>query len=66
MDDETLEAYAVGALRLAATQGDEQKGCFLAGQIAGMVKREQSAREIIDEILEQAVKVLCSMGKVAD
>ena len=57
---------AVGALRLAATQGDEQKGCFLAGQIAGMVKKEQSAREIVDEIMEQAVKVLCSMGKVAD
>ncbi len=66
VDDETLEAYAVGALRLAATQGDERKGCFLAGQIAGMVKKEQSAREIVDEIMEQAVKVLCSMGKVAD
>ena len=65
-DDDTLEAYAVGALRLAAMEGDNDKGCFLAGQIAGMVNKEQSAKEIVDEIMEQAVKVLCSMSRFGD
>ncbi len=65
-DEETLEAYAVGALRLAAQEGDAEKGCFLAGQIAGLVKQEQSAQEIVDEIMEQAVKVLCSMSRYAN
>ncbi len=56
--DDDLEQMAVGALRLAAVEGDEQKGCFLAGQIAGLVNKEQTAQEIIEEIFSEAEIVL--------
>ncbi len=58
MSDEELEALATGALRLAAKEGDSEKGCFLAGQIAAMVKKEQPAAEIIKEVMEQAEPIL--------
>ena len=58
MPDDELEAMAVGALRLAVKEGDSEKGCFLAGQIAGMVKKEQPAREIIKEVGEEAEPLL--------
>ena len=63
MPDDELEQLAVGALRLAAKEGDEKKGCFLAGQIAGMVQKEQTCQEIITEIFEQAEMVLKGAGK---
>lgn len=58
ISDNDLENMAVGALRLAAVDGDEKNGCFLAGQIAGMVDKEQSAKEIIEEICTEAEKIL--------
>lgn len=58
ISDNDLENMAVGALRLAAVDGDEKNGCFLAGQIAGMVNKEQSAKEIIEEICTDAEKIL--------
>ena len=56
--DEELEELGVGALRLAVQEGDIQRGCFLAGQIAAMVHKEQSAAEIIREVMEEAEIVL--------
>ena len=53
----------VGALRLAAVEGDEQRGSFLAGQIAALVKKEQPAADIIQEIFEEAEKVLGTAGR---
>jgi enoyl-[acyl-carrier protein] reductase II len=58
VSDEELEALAVGALRLAAVEGDEKNGCFLAGQIAGLVRKEQTAAEIICEIFAEAEEIL--------
>lgn len=58
ISDDNLEKMAVGALRLAAVNGDEKNGCFLAGQIAGMVNKEQCAKEIIEEICTDAEKIL--------
>ena len=58
MADEELEQLAVGALRLAAKEGDDKKGCFLAGQIAGMVNKEQTCKEIITEIFEETETIL--------
>lgn len=56
--DEELEALATGALRLAVQEGDLEKGCFLSGQAAAMVKKEQSAAEIIKEVMEEAEPLL--------
>ena len=58
MPDEELEALATGALRLAVQEGDNQKGCFLSGQIAAMVKKEQPAAEIVKEVMEEAEPIL--------
>ena len=44
--------------RLAVQEGDSQKGCFLSGQIAAMVKKEQPAAEIIKEVMEEAEPIL--------
>lgn len=58
MPDEELEALGAGALRRAVVEGDTEKGCFLSGQIAAMVKKEQPAAEIVREVVEEAEKVL--------
>lgn len=58
MPDEELEALATGTLRKAVQEGDNKEGCFLAGQIASMVKKEQPAAEIIKEVMEEAELVL--------
>ncbi|MBR4375553.1 MAG: enoyl-[Spirochaetia bacterium] len=58
ISNEELESAGIGALRAAAVDGDDSKGCFIAGQIAGMVNKEQSAKEIIDELVSQAEELL--------
>lgn len=58
MADDELEALGAGALRLAVQEGDAEKGCFLSGQIAAMVKKEQPAAEIIKEVVEEAEPIL--------
>ena len=55
---ETVADLGVGALRRAAIDGDTKTGCFLAGQISGMVKTEQTASEIINEIFAEAEQLL--------
>lgn len=58
MPDDELEALGTGALRLAVVDGDLEKGCFLAGQSAAMVNKEQSAAEIIKEVMDEAEPIL--------
>ena len=62
MPDDELEALATGALRLAVKEGDIEKGCFLAGQVAAMVKKEQPAAEIVKEVMDEAEVVLKGAG----
>ncbi len=61
--NQELEAFGAGALRLAAIEGDEERGCFMAGQIAAMVKKEQPAGEIISEMFAEAENILRGAGK---
>ena len=58
MPDEELEALGVGKLRMAVQEGDAENGCFLSGQIAAMVNREQPAADIVREVVEEAEVVL--------
>lgn len=58
MPDEELEALATGALRKAVVEGDLENGCFLSGQIAAMVKKEQPAADIVREIMQEAEPIL--------
>ena len=64
--DEQLAAFGTGAVRRAAVDGDLQGGSFLAGQIAGLVKREQTAREIVDEMMGECAALLGSAGERLD
>ncbi|MFI3206752.1 MAG: nitronate monooxygenase [Clostridia bacterium] len=58
ISDEELEALGGGSLYRAAILGEEKTGSFLAGQISGMINKEQSAQEIITEMFTHAEKVL--------
>lgn len=49
-----IEHYWAGALRRAAIDGDVDTGSLMAGQSVGMVTKEQSTQEIIDELIAQA------------
>lgn len=62
--DEELENLAVGALKKAVVDGDDEKGCFLAGQIAGIVNKEQSAAEIVKEVIDEAEPILKRAGEL--
>lgn len=55
---ERIAELGVGALRLAAIEGDEKNGCFLAGQVAGMIKEERSAGEIVRGIVKECETLL--------
>lgn len=55
---EELEQLTLGALRKAVVEGDTVNGTLMAGQIAGLVSREQTCQEMIDEIMEETAKLL--------
>jgi len=55
---EELEAMTVGSLRKAVVEGDVKFGTVMAGQIAGLVKKPQTCKEIVTELVEGAVEVL--------
>ena len=55
---EELEYLTLGTLRKAVMEGDVESGTVMAGQIAGMIKKEQSCQEIIEEMMAQAEKLL--------
>ena len=59
---EELEYLTLGALRKAVQEGDVTMGTVMAGQIAGMVSKEQTCKEIIEEIMAQA-ETLLNVGK---
>lgn len=58
VSNEELESFGEGALRLAAVEGDLKNGCFMSGQIAGLIKKEQSSKEIVEEMFSQAEGIL--------
>ena len=55
---EELEQLTLGALRKAVVEGDVVNGTLMAGQIAGLVRKEQTCEEMILEIMEQAETLL--------
>ena len=63
ISDEELEKLGGGALYRAAVGGTKKTGDFLAGQISGMIQKEQPAAEIIREMFEGAEEVLKGAGK---
>lgn len=58
---ERLEDLGKGALKRAVIDGDTQNSSMMAGQIAGMMKKEnQTCQEIIGELMTECEDVLTS------
>lgn len=55
---EELELLTVGSLRKAVQEGDVKNGSLMAGQIAGLIKKRQSCKEIIDELVNETKELL--------
>ena len=55
---EELELLTLGALRKAVVDGDVKNGTVMAGQIAGLIKKEQTCSEIIKELMDGMSNVL--------
>ncbi len=68
---EELEYLTLGTLRNAVLEGDVINGTVMAGQIAGMISKEQTCKEMIEEMMEQAGNFLAvkeefmTMSKIA-
>ena len=55
---EELELLTLGSLRKAVVDGDVVNGSVMAGQSAGLVKKEESCADIIKDVMTQAEKLL--------
>ncbi len=58
VSEETLDKMGAGALRKAAVNGESMEGSFMCGQIAGMIKAERPAQEIIESIMTETEQIL--------
>ena len=55
---EEMEALGAGSLRKAVVDGDTKEGTFMAGQISGMIKEIKPVKTIIDEMFDEANKLM--------
>ena len=55
---EELEYLTLGTLRTAVMEGDVTNGTVMAGQIAGMISKEQTCKEMIEEMMAQASELM--------
>lgn len=55
---EELERLTLGSLRNAVVNGDVKNGTVMAGQISGLVTKEQTCSEIIKEIMTEANDII--------
>ena len=57
-----IEHFWAGALRRAVIDGDVESGSLMAGQSVGMVTAEQTAAEILTELVDQATQAVAARG----
>ncbi|MBL1230851.1 enoyl-[acyl-carrier-protein] reductase FabK [Enterococcus sp. BWB1-3] len=57
-DLKKFEELGQGALYKAVVEGDMDSGSVMAGQIAGLVKKEETAEEIIYSLIEETTEVI--------
>ena len=57
-DKMELERFTLGSLRKAVFDGDTENGSLMAGQCAGLVKKEQTCQEMIEELMAQTAGLL--------
>lgn len=59
---EELEQMTLGSLRKAVQDGDADYGSMMSGQIAGLVKKQQTCREMLDELMAETEQVIASFA----
>lgn len=59
---EELENITVGSLRAAVVEGDVKNGTIMAGQIAGLVKKEETCKELIGRLVQETDKLIKGAG----
>ena len=60
-----LEQLTLGSLRRAVMDGDVVNGTLMAGQISGLVSKEQTCKEMIEEIMSEAGECFASVERGA-
>jgi len=58
-----IEHFWAGALRRAVIDGDVENGSLMAGQSVGLVTGEQPIRQILAELIDQAVAALVARSR---
>ena len=58
---EDILAFGSGSLRKAVQEGD-RNGSYMAGECAGMVKKEESAQAIVEDLILGAEKVIADFA----
>jgi enoyl-[acyl-carrier protein] reductase II len=53
-----IRAFGTGSVRKAVFDGDLAGGSFLAGEVAGLIRREETAEEIVNDIIGGAERLL--------
>lgn len=59
---EELEKLGAGALKKAVVDGDIDNGSLMSGQIAGLINREQTCKEMIEELFSEAKELFEKFG----
>ncbi|WP_297423460.1 enoyl-[acyl-carrier-protein] reductase FabK [Clostridium sp.] len=59
---EELEKLGVGALKKAVVDGDVENGSIMSGQIAGLICKEQTCKEMIEELFVEADEIFNRFG----
>lgn len=62
IETEEFESMMSGTLRKAVVEGDVDKGALMAGQIAGLINKEQTAEEIMKDIMSDMKRVYSSLS----
>ena len=61
---EEIRAFGTGSLKKAVFDGDLAGGSFLAGEVAGLIRRREPAVDIVNDIIGGAEQVLRSACKL--
>ncbi len=62
IDPAELDKLGAGALQSAVVDGNVSEGAVMAGQISGLITKEQSAKEIIEEVWNQTLELIRGCG----
>ena len=59
-----IRAFGTGSLRKAVFDGDLSGGSFLAGEVAGLIRKREPAAAIVNDIMDGAEKVLAQANNL--